>query len=119
MEGLRIKMFNKIRKVLNEQKVDFKDLKSLGDSIGKTATSNEIKKRFEKIIRMSGFSKSLRRVNATGFLKMIAYYSDDVEAKEFAKWANKQFRNTKLIVVYKDLSVGESKAGVIFDFTRM
>jgi len=112
-------MFNKIKKVLNEQKVDFKDLKSLGDSIGKTATSNEIKKKFEKIIRMSGFSKSLRRVNAIGFLKLIAYYTDAQEAKKFEQWARSEFKSTKMIITYKDLSAGESKAGVIFDFSRV
>ena len=112
-------LFRKIRKVVNEEKVDPKDIVSFG----KAATDNEnlqnLKQRFERIIRLSGFDKSLRRVNIIGYGKMIAYYGDAREASRFEDWANKQFRNTKLNVIYKDLSVGESKAGVIFDFTRM
>lgn len=112
-------LFRKIRKVVNEEKVDPKDIVSFG----KAATDNEnlqnLKQRFEKIIRSSGFGKSLRRVNVIGYGKMIAYYGDAREASRFEDWANKQFRNTKLNVIYKDLSVGESNAGVIFDFTRM
>jgi len=112
-------LFRKISKVMNESKVSPEDIVSFG----KAATDNEnlqnLKARFEKIVKLSGFDKSLRRVNVIGYGKMIAYYGDDKEAKEFEKWANKQFRNTKLNVIYKDLSVGESKAGVVFDFTRM
>lgn len=112
-------LFKKIRRVVNEAKVDPEDIISLG----KAATDNEglqkLKERFEKIVKMSGFNKSLRRVNVIGFGKLIAYYSDAEEAKKFEAWANKQFQNTKLNVIYKDLTVGESKAGIIFDFTRM
>ena len=119
MEGLGIKMFNKIKKVLNEQKVDSKDM----DAFRKAAVDNEnlqnLKSRFEKIIRTSGFNKSLRRVNILGWAKMIAYYTDAQEAKKFEHWARSEFKNTKMIITYKDLSVGKSKAGVIFDFTRM
>jgi hypothetical protein len=109
-------LFRKIRKVMNEAKVDPEDI----ISFGKVATSfQNLKARFEKIIKMSGFDKSLRRVNSIGHGKMIAYYGDAREATRFEEWANKQFQSTKLNVIYKDLSVGESKAGVIFDFTRM
>lgn len=112
-------LFRKISKVMNESKVSPEDIVSFG----KAATDNEnlqnLKARFEKIVKLSGFDKSLRRVNIIGYGKMIAYYGDAKEASRFEKWANKQFRNTKLNVIYKDLSVGESKAGVIFDFTRM
>jgi hypothetical protein len=112
-------LFRKIRKVVSEAKVDPEDV----ISFGKAATDNEnlqnLKARFEKIIKMSGFDKSLRRVNIIGYGKMIAYYGDAREATRFEEWANKQFGSTKLNVIYKDLSVGESKAGVIFDFTRM
>ena len=112
-------LFRKISKVMNESKVSPEDIVSFG----KAATDNEnlqnLKARFEKIVKLSGFDKSLRRVNIIGYGKMIAYYGDAKEASRFEEWANKQFRNTKLNVIYKDLSVGESKAGVIFDFTRM
>ena len=84
MEGLGIKMFNKIRKVLNEQKVDPKDI----DAFLKAAIDNEsptnIKFRFEKIIRTLGFDKSLLKVNTLGWAKVIAYYADAQEAKKKA-----------------------------------
>lgn len=115
MEGLGIKMFNKIRKVLNEQKVDPKDI----DAFLKAAIDNEsptnIKFRFEKIIRTLGFDKSLLKVNTLGWAKVIAYYADAQEAKKFEQWAKSEFKSTKMIITYKDLSAGKSEAGVIFD----
>ena len=109
-------LFRKIRKVMNEAKVSPEEIAPFSET---RASFKKLIQRFEKIIKLSGFYKSFEKVNSIGHSKMMAYFSDDVEAKKFEEWANKQFHDTKLNVIYKDLSVGESKAGVIFDFTRM
>jgi hypothetical protein len=109
-------LFKKIRRVVNEEKVDSSLISPFGEV---RAPFKSLFKRFEMIIRLSGFSKSYKKVNSIGHSKMMAYYSDAEEAKKFEKWAKKQFQNTKLNVIYKDLDVNDSKAGIIFDFTRM
>lgn len=111
--------FQKIRDVINESKVNSSDVVAFGKAATNNENLNDLKKRFEKIIKLSGFYKSFKRVNVIGYGKIIAYYGDAREAKKFEEWSNKQFKNTKLIVVYKDLHVGESRAGIIFDFNRM
>lgn len=112
-------LFRRIKRIVNESKVDPKDIVSFGKSATDNEDLNNLKSRFEKIIRTSGFDKTFLRVNVIGFAKLIAYFSDSVESKKFEEWATKQFRNTKLSVIYKTLTVGKSRAGVIFDFTKM
>lgn len=112
-------LFKKIRRVLNEEKVDPSVITSLTDPSTFTAETEKLKSRFEKIVRTSGFGKSFIRVNMIGHAKMMIYYSDDNEAKKFESWAKKEFANTKVGISYKDLSADHSKAGVIFDFNRI
>jgi len=116
-------LFRRVKSILWESSVKSDDILSMGKAMEKAAIDNEelseLKGRFEKIIRSSGHGESLRRINIIGFAKLIAYYEDAREARRFAEWSEKNFKNTKLSVTYKDLHVGASKAGVIFDFTRM
>lgn len=92
-------------------------------ALGKAATDNEnlkdLQDRLEEILKSSGHGTTLRKVVVIGFGRLIAYYEDDEEARRAEEWTSKEFRNTKLRTTFKSLSVGRSKAGVIFDFTRM
>jgi hypothetical protein len=112
-------LFRRIKKIVNESKVDPKDIVSFGNSATDNENLQNLRLKFEKIIKSSKFHKSLLRVNVIGFAKLIAYFSDSSEAKKFEEWAIKQFKNTKLLIIYKTLTVGESRAGVIFDFAKM
>lgn len=112
-------LFRRVKSILGESSVKPDDVVALG----KASTDNEkleaLKSRFERIIRSSGHGESLRRTNVIGFGKLIAYYGDEREARRFAVWSERNFRSTKLKVTYKDLHVGASRAGVIFDFGGM
>jgi hypothetical protein len=112
-------LFKKIRRVVNEEKIDPKLLVSLTDPSTFTAETEKLKSGFEKIVKTSGFGKSFNRVNMIGHGKMMVYYSDADEAKKFESWAKKEFANTKVGISYKDLSVDHSNAGVVFDFNRV
>lgn len=112
-------LFRRVKSILGESSVKSDDILSMGKAANDNEKLNELKGRLERIIRSSGHGESLRRINTIGFAKLIAYYGDAREARRFAEWSEKNFKNTKLSVTYKDLHVGASKAGVIFDFTRM
>lgn len=79
----------------------------------------EINSSFEKLMREMGFGNSLRKVNFIGSRKLIAYFGDDEEARRLYDEMRRILKDTKVRTTYKDLDVGRSKAGLIFDFTKI
>jgi len=86
---------------------------------GSPGGNKDIISSLEKLIREMGFGESLRRISFIGSSRLIVYYGDDREARELHDGMRKMLRETKLKVTYKDLHVGASRAGVIFDFGGM
>lgn len=109
----------KIKKIISEDYMNPEFIVSMGDFAKDDNLFRDSKKKLEKIIRSSGFGKSLKKINTIGAAKWIVYFSDDEEAKRIEKWLNDKLKNTKVNINYKDLSTNGYTAGIVLDFTRM
>ena len=101
-----------IKNLMKESTVSPEDIALFKDPDSKI--EDKIMK-YGEMIRKSGHHKSFQKIIRIGYLKLMAYFGDDLEARRFEEWAKKQFSNTKIIVTYKSISTGNGKAGVILD----
>lgn len=109
----------KIKRIISEDYMDPDFIASMRDFANDDNLFRDSKNKFEKIIRSSGFGKSLQKINSIGAAKWIVYFSDDQEAKKAEKWLREKLKNTKVNIFYKDLSTNGYKAGIVLDFTRI
>lgn len=108
-----------IKKIISEDHMDPDFVVSMKDFATDDNLFRDSKKRLEKSIRLSGFGKSIEKINSIGAAKWIVYFSDDQEAKKAEKWLREKLKNTKVNIFYKDLSTNGFTAGIVLDFTRV